>query len=188
MLQQPRTRKTPLLLLLMAALLPGCTSGLPIAKGAYPAPPRRPEAGQHAYSSVVSKPAVRINYLLYIPEGYGQDAAQKWPLLLFLHGYGERGEDLRALKKHPLPKLLDSQSDFPFIVVSPQLSSELFPWSAMIDPLKALLDRITRTYAVDRSRVSVTGLSMGGAGTWEFGLRYPRFFAALVPIAGFYHL
>jgi predicted peptidase len=176
MLQLARARKA-LLLLLIAGLLAGSASALPA-----------PKPGQHPYSSKIRYGGAQINYLLYFPEDYGKDAAKKWPLLLFLHGYGERGDDLQLLKKHPLPKLLDSRSDFPFIVVSPQLSGELFPWTEMIEPLKELVERITEEYAVDRNRISVTGLSMGGAGTWEFGLRYPRFFAALVPIAGFYRL
>ncbi len=154
-----------------------------------------PEPGQHPYSSVVryrgeslGSSTAQVNYLLYIPQDYGKKAEKRWPLLLFLHGYGERGEDLQLLKKHPLPKLLDARSDLPFIVVSPQLSGELFPWTEMVEPLKALLECIAEEYAVDRRRISITGLSMGGAGTWELGLRYPRAFAALVPIAGFYRL
>ncbi len=180
----------PLLMFFLAGA--GCAFALPPAKVTYPAPPEVPEPGQHAYSSVVrygsEGSAAQVNYLLYIPRDYGKDAARQWPLLLFLHGYGERGEDLQLLRKHPLPRLLGKRKDFPFIVVSPQLSGELFPWTQMLEPLKALLDRIAETYAVDRSRISVTGLSMGGAGTWEMGLRYPRAFAALVPIAGFYRL
>jgi predicted peptidase len=186
-------RKAPLLFLFLVCA--ACAFALPRPKVTYPAPPEVPEPGQHVYSSRVQygrqglfRSKVQVNYLLYIPRDYGKDATKKWPLLLFLHGYGERGDDLQLLKKHPLPKLLDAQADFPFLVVSPQLSSELFPWTEMLEPLKALLDRIAETYAVDRSRISVTGLSMGGAGTWEMGLRYPRAFAALVPIAGFYRL
>ena len=178
----------------IAVLLAGCASDLPVPKVTYPTPPKTPEPGQHPHSSKVRYrnvllffgPTAHINYLLYIPDDYGKDPAKKWPLILFLHGMRERGDELELLKKHPLPKLLDMRSDFPFIVVSPQLSAELDGWSDMIDPLKALVERIKSKYAVDRSRVSLTGLSMGGAGTWEFGLRYPRFFASLVPIAGFY--
>jgi predicted peptidase len=60
-------------------------------------------------------------------------------------------------------------------------------WSPMIEPLNALLDQIQTRYATDPSRIYLTGLSLGGFGTWEFGLRYPQRFAALAPIAGGYY-
>ena len=161
---------------------------------AYPAPSgatARP--GQHPYSTEVKietadhKPqTVQVNFLLYLPDSYGQDPQQKWPLILFLHGRGERGNNLDLLKVHPLPKILETQADFPFIVVSPQLLLESLAWSDMIDPLNALLDQIQTIYSVDPKRLYLTGLSMGGYGAWEFALRYPRRFAAVVPIAGGY--
>jgi predicted peptidase len=132
------------------------------------------------------KQRVQVNYLLYLPESYGQNPLKKWPLILFLHGRGERGKDLELLKKHPLPKILEGQADFPAIVVSPQLSEQKLSWSGMIDPLNALLDKIQAKYSVDPRRVYLTGLSMGGFGTWEFALRYPARFAAIVPVSGGY--
>ena len=127
-----------------------------------------------------------MRYLLYLPDSYGKDAQKKWPLVLFLHGRGERGEDLELLKKHGLPKILEQQADFPFIVVSPQLPSDRLWWSDMIDPLNTLLYQIQSTFAVDPQRLYLTGLSMGGFGSWEFALRFPDRFAAIVPIAGGY--
>ena len=64
-----------------------------------------------------------IAYLLYLPAAYGQEPAKQWPLILYLHGSGECGRDLDLLKRHPLPALLDQDPDFPFIVVSPQLTA-----------------------------------------------------------------
>jgi predicted peptidase len=149
--------------------------------------------GQHPYSSKVQietgsdiTKTVEVNYLLYLPRDYGKDPQQKWPLILFLHGSGERGNDLELLKKQPLPKTLDQQGDFPFIVVSPQLPLAMGNWSDLIDPLKVLVDQIQGTYPVDTRRVYLTGLSMGGFGVWGLALRYPRRFAAIVPIAGGY--
>jgi predicted peptidase len=127
-----------------------------------------------------------VSYLLYLPVDYGKDPQQKWPLILFLHGSGERGSDLELLKRQPLPKTLDRQKDFPFIVISPQLSLAMANWSDLIEPVKTLLDQIQASYSVDTQRIYLTGLSMGGFGTWEFALRYPRRFAAIVPIAGGY--
>jgi predicted peptidase len=147
--------------------------------------------GQHPYSSRVqieeAHPITKtadVNYLLYLPGDYGRDPQQKWPLILFLHGSGERGNDLELLKRQPLPKTLDQMKDFPFIVLSPQLPLAMGNWSDLIDPVKALLDQIQASYSVDNQRVYLTGLSMGGFGTWEFALRYPQRFAAIVPIAG----
>jgi predicted peptidase len=149
--------------------------------------------GQHPYSSKVqiesvidTARTVEVNYLLYLPDDYGKDPQQKWPLILFLHGSGERGNDLELLKRQPLPKTLDRQKDFPFIVVSPQLPLVMGNWSGLIDPVNVLVSQIQATYSVDPQRVYLTGLSMGGFGTWEFALRYPRRFAAIVPIAGGY--
>jgi len=150
-------------------------------------------SGQHPYSSKVQintlnniTKTVEVNYLLHLPSDYGKDPYQKWPLILFLHGSGERGSDLELLKKQPLPKTLDQQKDFPFIVVSPQLPLAMENWSNWIDPVNVVLDQIQATYSVDNQRVYLTGLSMGGFGAWEFALRYPRRFAAMAPIAGGY--
>jgi predicted peptidase len=149
--------------------------------------------GQHPYSSRVQiegahpiTQTAEVSYLLYLPVDYGKDPQQKWPLILFLHGSGERGSDLELLKRQPLPKTLDRQKDFPFIVISPQLSLAMANWSDLIEPVKTLLDQIQASYSVDTQRIYLTGLSMGGFGTWEFALRYPRRFAAIVPIAGGY--
>jgi predicted peptidase len=123
---------------------------------------------------------------MYLPDAYGRDRKVKWPLMLFLHGYGERGDNLALLKKHPLPQTLESQKDFPFIVVSPQLPISEYGWDNRLELLNALLLQVQARYLVDPKRVYVTGISMGGAGTWKMALRYPQRFAAIVPIAGFY--
>ena len=127
-----------------------------------------------------------IHYLLYLPGDYGKDITRRWPLILYLHGSGERGTDLNLLKTEPLPKTLEQQKDFPFIVISPQLVNDGMEWSPMIRPLDELLNLIQHQYAVDQKRIYLTGVSMGGFGTWEFALRYPGRFAAIVPIAGGY--
>jgi predicted peptidase len=146
----------------------------------YPPILQSPSKGQNAYSNA------DINYLLYIPEPYGRERDMKWPLILFLHGMGERGNDLELLKNHPLPKTLDKQKDFPSIVISPQLPLDKQKWDDYFDSLKKLLDQIKSKYSIDTQRVYLTGISMGGAGTWNFALRYPHYFAAIVPIAGAY--
>jgi predicted peptidase len=126
---------------------------------------------------------VGLRYLLYLPEGYGAKEEQRWPLLLFLHGAGERGADLNLVKKHGPPKLIAQGREFPFIVVSPQCPSVQW-WTEKLDDLVALLDEVQSKYAVDRERVYLTGLSMGGFGTWSLACRHPERFAAIAPICG----
>jgi predicted peptidase len=121
------------------------------------------------------------DYLLFLPAGYGTDAAKRWPLILFLHGAGERGTNIWQVAKHGPPKIDTTANNFPFIVVSPQCPEGKI-WSN--DLLLALLDEIENQYAVDLHRVYLTGLSMGGFGTWSLGLSHPEKFAAIAPICG----
>lgn len=124
---------------------------------------------------------VKLNYLLYLPEGYDK-GGKDWPLLLFLHGAGESGDELSKVKTHGPPKLIESGKDLPCIVVSPQNPGRRFGWNT--DALNALLDDVTAKYKVDKDRVYLTGLSMGGYGTWALAAAHPERFAALVPICG----
>jgi len=129
---------------------------------------------------------VQINYLLYAPAGYRKRPGRRWPLIVFLHGGGERGDDPTLLTAQPLPQTFSRSTTFPAIVVSPQLPLRFTFWSDLIEPVDVLVRRLEARYAVDRRRLYLTGLSTGGFGTWEYGLRHPRRFAALVPIAGGY--
>ena len=123
---------------------------------------------------------VEYDYLLFLPENYGNARGVKWPLVLFLHGSGEMGYQLERVKRHGPPKFLDARPEFPAIVVSPQ--SPGFGWD--LDRLTALVDDVMDKYAVDPDRVYVTGLSMGGHGSWALATKDPRRFAAVVPICG----
>lgn len=122
---------------------------------------------------------VSLDYLLYLPEDY--DKKDSWPLMLFLHGAGERGDDLELVKKHGPPKLIAAGRQFPFIVVSPQCKPNRW-WEPL--ELSTLLDEVTEKYKVDEDRIYVTGLSMGGFGTWRLAAYTPKRFAAIVPICG----
>jgi predicted peptidase len=122
---------------------------------------------------------VDLKYWLYLPEGYQQQ--ESWPLMLFLHGAGERGDDLQLVRKHGPPKLVGEGKQFPFIIVSPQCPSGRW-WQPM--ELATLLDEIVDRYRVDQDRIVVTGLSMGGYGTWDLAAYQPDRFAALAPICG----
>ena len=121
------------------------------------------------------------NFLLSLPEGY-EKGEQAYPLMLFLHGAGERGDgNLDLVKVNGPPKQIDQGKRFPCIVVSPQCEAESW-WEA--SQLSALLDYIEANYRVDKKRIYVTGLSMGGYGTWALAQREPDRFAAIVPVCG----
>lgn len=126
---------------------------------------------------------VRLDYLAFLPEGYGEDTQKKWPLILFLHGMGERGDDLELLKLHGIAKVVEEQPDLPFVAISPQCPETSW-WHVEVDALSALLDEVLGKYAVDENRVYLTGLSMGGFGAWQLGSTYPHRFAAVAPICG----
>ena len=123
--------------------------------------------------------AVEMQYLIAIPQE--EPAAEGWPLMLFLHGLGECGNDINRVKKHGPPKLIENGKRFPFVVVSPQ-----FPrgsrWEAW--RLSVLLDEVINKNDIDEERVYITGLSMGGFGTWDLAAYSPERFAAIAPICG----
>ena len=123
-----------------------------------------------------------LRYLLHVPQGTTPPEAG-WPLLVFLHGAGERGEDLALVKRHVPPSFLDVRPDFPAIVVSPQCpAGEIHDAGAIV----ALIETILRDgiLAIDRQRVLLTGVSMGGHATWEVAFAAPYLFAAILPICG----
>ena len=128
-----------------------------------------------------SRPHSReLHYLLFLPSTYAVHP-QRWPLMLFLHGAGERGDDLQLVKRHGVAKIVEEQPAFPLLVVSPQCPPTE-AWAP--EPLLALLDDIEQHYDVDPERLYVTGLSMGGFGTWAVAIAAPDRFAAIAPICG----
>jgi predicted peptidase len=121
----------------------------------------------------------RLGYRVWLPAGYDQGDA-RWPLVLFLHGSGERGTDLEAVERNGPPRIA-RERDLPLIVVAPQLpAGEL--WSA--DALLALLDRVEGELRVDTTRVYLSGLSMGAFGAWDLAVAAPARFAALAVVSG----
>lgn len=141
------------------------------------------EAPRQAEKSVKVKSEsgeLELGYLLYLPPEYHKKSDEKFPLILFLHGAGERGSDLNQVKRHGPPKLAE-QKDLPTIVVSPQCPAGQ-RWDVVA--LAGLLDHIEKELRVDPNRIYVTGLSMGGAGTWNLIAHQPNRFAAAAPICG----
>ena len=126
-----------------------------------------------------------LDYLISYPKDYQSDSKKKWPLILFLHGIGERGNDIELIKIHGIPKITQSDKNFPFITVSPQCPIE-FDWRdhSMQKKVINLLEKVLSNHPVDLDRVYITGLSMGGYGTWSIAAKRPDLFAAAIPICG----
>jgi predicted peptidase len=128
------------------------------------------------------KATIGCKYLVYLPEGYGEKG-KKWPLVMYLHGAGERGDNLEKVKGNGWPLLIEQSKKFKFIIVAPQCPEGQW-WTAKTETLMALLDDIESNYDVDKDRVYLTGLSMGGFGSWMLGSCHPDRFAAIAPICG----
>ncbi len=124
-----------------------------------------------------------LPHAVYLPVGYEEEPDKQWPLVIFLHGAGERGNDLQAVYRHgPLREVREGRA-FPFIVIAPQIEAPKY-WACYAETLNAMLDGWLGKYRIDPSRVYLTGLSMGGTGTWMWGMMNPERFAAVMPICG----
>lgn len=143
-------------------------------------PPPRQQS--HVINSSANH-AVRLSYLLYLPESYGVAPEDRWPVILYLHGGSLRGDDVERLRTVGLPSKLEREPDFPFVVVSP-LCPEGEIWTDL-DGIDALLKRVLHDYHVDPDRIYVTGHSMGGRGALYFAYRLPSRFAAVLSLSPF---
>jgi predicted peptidase len=120
--------------------------------------------------------------LLYLPAAFDPSGRTRYPLLIFLHGSGESGEDLEKVKTHGPPKFLASRPDFPFIVASPQARTNFEGFDPVA--LNAMLDELLERLPIDPDRVYLTGLSMGGFSTYRWASQHPERFAAIAPVCG----
>ncbi len=136
----------------------------------------------------VSPTHANFNYLLWLPEGYGEDPEKEWPMIVFLHGSGDNDNDSAFVIGQGLPEVLwldEQPEDFPFIVISPQALPGNTWWSGDMPVLtNALIDDVVETYQVDANRIYLTGLSMGGYGSWIQATAYPEKFAAVASVSG----
>ncbi|OZC04528.1 hypothetical protein BSZ36_01170 [Rubricoccus marinus] len=119
--------------------------------------------------------------LVALPEGYEADAERRWPLLVFLHGAGERGDSLAAVGVHGPLKERREGRDLPFVIAAPQVP-EGGRWT--MGRVAAAMDAAQEAYRIDADRVYVTGLSMGGYGAWEAIERLPERIAAALIVCG----
>lgn len=122
-----------------------------------------------------------LNYLLWLPADYKKDKTKTFPILIFLHGSGERGDSLELVKKHGPPSFVENRPDFPFITVSPQCPKGTW-WNT--EDLQVMLEKLLKKYRIDPARIYLSGLSMGGFGTWAWACSNPNQFAAIAPVCG----
>lgn len=123
-----------------------------------------------------------MGYWLYIPDDMNI-IDNKMPMIVFLHGAGERGCDLELVKNQGIPKMISEGKKVAAVVLCPQCPDDIV-WNNIVFKIKCLIDSIAENQNVDKKRISITGLSMGGYGTWEMGLTFPTFFSAIAPICG----
>lgn len=139
------------------------------------------------YTSVLYTKS-KINELRYImttPSGF-DPSKESLPMIVFLHGAGERGDDLELVKVHGIPKYFCADNDYRglrVITLSPQCPADRV-WNHMPDQIMDLIEHVASDMNVDKKRITLTGISMGGYGTWEMACTYPDYFAAVAPICG----
>lgn len=140
------------------------------------------QESRFSVNKFVSAKGDTLNYRLLNPD---YNPARKYPLVIFLHGSGERGHDNIAQLKWGVMNFATDQmmALHPCYVVAPQCP-EKQNWSASMDQLKQLIDKLIKEQPIDATRIYITGLSMGGFGTFEALTRYPELFAAAVPVCG----
>jgi predicted peptidase len=139
-----------------------------------------PSMGESPQKKMKTTVQTEINYLMFLPKDYTKSGKPS-PMIVFLHGSGERGDDLEKVKKWGPPAIVEKNPDFPFILLSPQCPQGQW-WNTYL--LKSMIDDVLANYNVDKGRVYLTGLSMGGYGTWDLAMAYPDYFAAISPICG----
>ena len=125
-------------------------------------------------------------YVLFVPKDYDAKADKTWPVILFLHGAGEtQGGQKQPVEVGIGPAIKKQEKTFPFITLFPQ--SQKRTWqagSADADRALAILDEVMKEFKIDAKRLYLTGLSMGGYGTWSLAAKYPERWAAIAPICG----
>jgi dienelactone hydrolase len=135
-----------------------------------------------------------IAYYEYVPSDYNSNS-NKYPVVIFLHGIGERGPnttDKNVLDDHIYkvaklgpPKFVKSGTKFPFILIAPQLKNNYGTWPNSY--VMEVINHVKKYLRIDEKRIIITGLSLGGGGTWTMAQDYPKLFAAVAPVCGGYN-
>lgn len=139
-------------------------------------------SGAWAAGPESARKQVDYKYITYLPENYDSTKADLYPLIIYLHGRSASGTNLNSVRRYGLPFFLDRGKKLDYIVIAPQC-----PWGknwASENWMDPMLDKLNRKYHIDNDRIYLTGMSLGGFGTWELANRYPNRFAAIAPMCG----
>ena len=124
-----------------------------------------------------------MNALIFTPMTDPDNLSGNLPLLVYLHGAGERGLVSEHLYRHGVPRLIKEGARFNAVILVPQCP-EWAVWDNVVSDVKRLIDETMLRYGIKRDRVSITGSSMGGYGTFSMGISYPTLFSGIAPVAG----
>lgn len=120
----------------------------------------------------------KMNYILYLLKEIKTDL----PVLLFLHGIGERGDKVSNIEKYALPKYMN-KFDIPYIVIAPQCSNNNF-WDYHLRDVEKILEEVYNEYKYNKNRVCILGSSMGAFGAWNYIMSRPNLFKGIVSVSG----
>lgn len=143
---------------------------------------------QHLQAQYEDDAGNSLRYLVWLPDGYGDDREKRYPMIVFLHGSGSPTYDSQFVLSFGLPSVLmlgEQPEGFDFVVISPQAdpgTTWLTPGN--LETVDLIIQEALDTYLVDEDRVYLTGLSMGGYASWHMATRYPDRFAAMSSMSG----
>ena len=142
-------------------------------------------AGEQTEQSFTTKDGTEVYYLLYRPKNFSAAEGGKFPLIFFLHGRGESNGPLSLVAKWGPPMMAARGDDLPVVIVSPQCPTD-DSWTSEKQQIRLteLLDHVIKSNRIDEQKIFLTGLSMGGYGSWALAASHPKIFAAVVPICG----
>lgn len=126
--------------------------------------------------------SISLNYIVNLPQEYHSNQDKTFPVILFLHGIGERGDDIENVKKYGIHRYLKDMN-IPFIVISPQCHDNNF-WDRHFSDIEILLENVKKNYRADMSKICIVGVSLGAYGAWNFIMERPNLFSSIVSIAG----
>jgi predicted peptidase len=142
----------------------------------------------HLQGEYLAEDGTSMRYLVWLPEGYGDSRDKQHPLILFLHGSGDEEYDSEFVTSFGLPATLElgeEPDSFDFVVISPQAAPGSAWWTGgQMEVIDELLQEMLDTYLVDANRVYLTGLSMGGYGSWYLASTFPERYAAMASTSG----
>lgn len=123
-----------------------------------------------------------LNYIVNLPDNYDENPNKLFPVILFLHGVGERGNDINLVKKYGIHRY-STIMNIPFIIVSPQCHANNF-WDMHFADIEFLLQEVKIKYRVNTDEICLVGISLGAYGAWNFAMQRPKLFSSIVSIAG----